>query len=156
MVSVLFVCMGNICRSPTAEGVFRHMVNEAGLGDAITVDSSGMGDWHVGNPPDKRSQEAARQRGIEIGDLRARQTVVVDFAHFDYIVGMDDTNMADLTALCPAGREDRLYRMLDFAEGITTLNVPDPYFGATGFDDVLDLVENASKGLLAHIRARGL
>lgn len=159
MVSVLFVCMGNICRSPTAEGVFRHLVNEAGLEGDITIDSSGMGGWHVGRPPDERSQEAARNRGIEIGDLRARQTVLVDFDRFDYILAMDDRNMADLMDLCPAGHEDRLYRMLDFADFSKTTpvrEVPDPYFGHAGFENVLDLVENASKGLLAHIVQRHL
>lgn len=156
MVNVLFVCMGNICRSPTAEGVFRHLVTEAGHADTINIDSSGMMGWHTGKAPDSRSQEAARQRGIELGDLRARQTNVSDFHRFDYIIGMDNENMSDLRALCPEGREDRLYMMLDFAEDISIREVPDPYYGATGFDDVLDMVENASRGLLDHIVSRHL
>lgn len=156
MVNVLFVCMGNICRSPTAEGVFRHMVAEADHGDAITIDSSGMAGWHAGKAPDSRSQAAARRRGIEIGDLRARQTNASDFHRFDYILGMDDENMADLAAICPAGREGRMHRMLDFAKDTSVREVPDPYYGATGFDDVLDLIENASQGLLAHIVTRDL
>ena len=156
VVNVLFVCMGNICRSPTAEGVFRHLVAEAGHSDTIAIDSSGMADWHAGKAPDSRSQAAARQRGIEIGDLRARQTQASDFHRFDYVIGMDDENMADLAAICPAGREDRMHRMLDFATDISVTEVPDPYYGASGFDDVLDLIENASRGLLARIIARDL
>ena len=156
MVNVLFVCMGNICRSPTAEGVFRDMVARAGYGHAITIDSSGMAGWHAGKAPDSRSQAAARQRGIEIGDLCARQTNVSDFHRFDYVIGMDDENMADLRSLCPAGCEDRLHRMLDFADDLSVSEVPDPYYGATGFDDVLDLIENASQGLLNHIVAKHL
>ncbi len=156
MVNVLFVCMGNICRSPTAEGVFRGMVEKAGHGDAITADSSGMADWHRGNPPDSRSQTAARRRGIEIGDLRARQTQLSDFHRFDYVIGMDNDNMSDLRRLCPAGCEDRVHMMLDFAEDLSVTEVPDPYYGATGFEDVLDLIENASRGLLRHIMAQDL
>ena len=156
MVNVLFVCMGNICRSPTAEGVFRDLVARAGLDDVISTDSSGMANWHAGKDPDRRSQATARQRGIEIGDLRARQTNVSDFHRFDYILAMDDQNMTDLRAICPAGREDRLHMMLDFADGLPVREVPDPYYGATGFDDVLDLIENASQGLLTHIVEQNL
>lgn len=151
MVNVLFVCLGNICRSPTAEGVFRHLATEAGRGDVIATDSSGMGGWHIGKPPDERSQAAARRRGIEIGDLRARQTQAHDFHKFDYIIAMDRENMSDLTAMCPPGHEHRLHMMLDFADGLTETEVPDPYFGTDGFDYVLDMIENASRGLLAHI-----
>lgn len=154
MASVLFVCLGNICRSPTAEGVFRHLVAEAGLSQSIRTDSSGMGSWHVGNPPDERAQAAARRRGIEIGDLRARQTRPADFNTFDYIIAMDCQNMADLQALCPPGYGDRLHMMLDFATDISEAEVPDPYFDDSGFDTVLDLIENASHGLLEHIKAK--
>lgn len=156
MVNVLFVCLGNICRSPTAEGVFRHLVAEAGHGGIIRTDSSGMGGWHVGNPPDDRAQAAACRRGIEIGDLRARQTHVSDFEKFDYIIGMDRENMSDLKAMCPPGREDRLHMMLDFGDGVAETEVPDPYFGTRGFDDVLDMIENASTGLLDHIARKHL
>lgn len=156
MVNVLFVCLGNICRSPTAEGVFRHLVAEAGLDDRVTTDSSGMAAWHIGKSPDKRSQAAARRRGVEIGDLRARQTAAQDFQAFDYIIGMDSENMSDLRDLCPPGREDRLHMMLDFASGLDLTEVPDPYYGDDGFDHVLDLIENASRGLLDHITARHL
>ena len=156
LVNVLFVCLGNICRSPTAEGVFRHLVAEAGYSDKIRTDSSGMAGWHTGNPPDERSQAAARRRGIEIGDLRARQTTAGDFEVYDYILAMDRQNMADLIDLCPPGREDRLHMMLDFANSPDTAEVPDPYYGDSGFDLVLDLVENASRGLLDHIRAKHL
>jgi len=132
------------------------MVAEAGHDDAITIESSGMADWHTGKAPDSRSRVAARLRGIEIGGLRARQTNASDFHRFDYILGMDDENMADLAAICPAGREGRVHMMLDFADGIAGREVPDPYYGATGFDDVLDLIKNASQGLLRHIIERDL
>jgi protein-tyrosine phosphatase len=132
------------------------MVAEAGHGEAITIESSGMADWHTGKAPDSRAQAAARLRGIEISGLRAHQINVSDFHRFDYILGMDDENMADLAALCPAGREGRVHMMLDFADGIAVREVPDPYSGATGFDDVLDLIENASQGLLRHIIERDL
>ncbi len=156
MVNVLFVCLGNICRSPTAEGVFRNLVRNAGYGDRITADSSGMMDWHRGKPPDSRSQAAALRRGIDLSGLRARQTQPGDFQRFDYILAMDSGNMMDLRTLCPTGFEDRLHMMLDFAESVPEREVPDPYYGDDGFDHVLDLVENASRGLLNHIIERDL
>jgi protein-tyrosine phosphatase len=147
-VSVLFVCLGNICRSPTAEGVFRRRVEQAGLADRVFVDSAGTGDWHVGNPPDARAQEAARRRGIDLSPLRARLVTEADLDAFDLVLAMDGSNLGALEAMRPG----RAVRMLVFAPQAGTLDVPDPYFGgAGGFDHVLDLIEAASDGLLERV-----
>jgi protein-tyrosine phosphatase len=152
LVNVLFVCLGNICRSPTAEGVFRHRVRERGLEDVITTDSAGTSGWHIGEEPDRRAQSAAAQRGIDLSDLRGRQTKPGDFDAFDYVLAMDRRNHAALEALAPPGRENRLHMFLDFAPGLGKTEVPDPYYGGDrGFEDVLDMIEAASDGLLAHI-----
>jgi low molecular weight protein-tyrosine phosphatase len=152
---VLFVCLGNICRSPTAHGVFQHLVAEAGLQDRIRVDSAGTQDYHPGKPPDVRSVRAARRRGYDLSLLRARQVCERDFADFDYVLAMDPENHADLLAVCPAGREDRVRMFLSFAGDLGVDSVPDPYYGSgeEGFEHVLDLVETASAGLLEHLRA---
>lgn len=153
MVKVLFVCLGNICRSPTAEGVFRALVAEEGLSGDIQTDSAGTGSWHVGASPDKRAQQAALKRGIDLSDLRARQARPKDFVTFDYVLAMDRSNYADLSNLCPPGYEDRLHMFLTFAENTQVEEVPDPYYGAAdGFGYVLDLCMAASRGLLAEIR----
>jgi protein-tyrosine phosphatase len=142
-VRILFVCMGNICRSPTAEGVMRHLVKERGLEDEIEVQSAGTGGWHAGNPPDARATATARARGITL-DGAARQVTRSDFEDFDLLVAMDRDNLADLRAIAPPGTEHKL-RML-IADG---RDVPDPYYGgARGFEDVLDLVETACEQLL--------
>jgi len=152
MANVLFVCMGNICRSPTAEGVFRHKVKQANLEEKISIDSAGTHAYHVGNSPDPRAQEAARKRDIDLSQQRARRINVEDFTKFDYIIAMDESNRQDLLAICPAGYEDRIYLFLDFAECDET-EVPDPYYGqGRGFEIVLNLVEQAAAGLLDHIR----
>lgn len=157
MVNVLFVCLGNICRSPAAEGVFRALVAREGLDGKIVCDSAGTGSWHIGEPPDKRMRAAARRRGVDLDALRGRQVTVADFERFDYVLAMDDDNLANLQALCPPGRAGRLARFLDFAPEAGRSDVPDPYYGGeAGFERVLDLVEMASKGLLADIRARHL
>jgi protein-tyrosine phosphatase len=157
MLEVLFVCSGNICRSPTAEGVFGALLDEHGLTRDIGVDSAGLGAWHVGEAPDRRAQAAARQRGIELGGQRARQARAEDFRRFDYVIAMDESNRDGLARLCPAGAEGRIHLFLDFAPGSGRREVPDPYYGAgDGFDTVLDLIEAASRGLLAHIRAHDL
>jgi protein-tyrosine phosphatase len=157
MVRVLFVCLGNICRSPTAEGVFRHLVTREGLTDRIQIDSAGTAAYHVGNPPDPRSQEAARRRGVDLSMLRARQAVRDDFHAFDYVLAMDRENLDDLRRICPPGHESRLKLFLDFAPQAGRRDVPDPYYGGgQGFETVLDLVEAASHGLLAHIRENHL
>ena len=157
MVKVVFVCLGNICRSPTAEGVFRALVERAGLDGRITVDSAGTGGYHVGQPPDPRARAAARRRGIEIGRARARQATAADFRAFDYVLAMDRDNHAHLARLCPPGEERRLGLFLDYAPEFGRDDVPDPYYGGGGgFEEVLDLIEAASRGLLDHIRRHDL
>ncbi len=153
-VKVLFVCLGNICRSPSAEGVFRKVVRQAGLDDRITIDSCGTGDWHVGKSPDSRSVAAARKRGIDIDDLRARQFRSEDLDQFDYILVMDRQNLADVRDIWRqnGGTEPELF--LRFGKSGYD-EVPDPYYGGNhGFEHVLDLINDASEGLLSHIRGQ--
>lgn len=151
---VLFVCMGNICRSPTAESVFREHAQRAGLLDELLIESAGVGDWHVGEPPDKRAIVHARRRGYDLAALRARQVTREDFARFDFILAMDQRNLRDLQALRPADYKGYLGLFLDFAPHLGVREVPDPYYGGSdGFETVLELAERASEGLLAHIRA---
>ncbi len=157
MVRVLFVCLGNICRSPLAEGVFRDMVTRAGLIEKIQIDSAGTHAYHVGDPPDPRALEAALRRGIDIGTLQGRKAARRDFEVFDYILAMDRENHANLLAICPHGLEHKLRLFLEFAPDRPEQEVPDPYYGgANGFERVLDMVEEASRGLLDDIRARYL
>ena len=152
MVKVLFVCMGNICRSPTAEGVFRHMVEQSDAEDEISIDSAGTHAYHVGNPPDGRAQDAALKRDIDLSNQRARRVSRDDFEEFDYVIAMDESNRSDLLSICPDGYEDRIHLFLDFS-GADESEVPDPYYGqGRGFEIVLNLVEDASDGLLIHIR----
>jgi protein-tyrosine phosphatase len=152
-VKVLFVCMGNICRSPTAEGVFRHAVNQAGLADKIFIDSAGTHAYHVGNPPDSRAMAAATKRDIDLSHQRARQVEATDFEDFDYVLAMDHSNYSDLQHICPDQHEDSLSLFLDFANNSNEQEVPDPYYGGgQGFEHVLDLVEDATNGLLARIK----
>ena len=154
-ISVLFICMGNICRSPTAQGVFRALVQSEGLSDRIDTDSAGTIAYHVGEPPDRRARETAEKRGIDLHDLRARRVVAEDFEQFDYLLAMDHDNYRDLMEICPPGREDRLHLFLDFAPQRVEKEVPDPYYGGVaGFDRVFDMVEDASRGLLDHILKR--
>lgn len=150
-VHVLFVCLGNICRSPSAEGVFRAFVEEAGLSHVIQTDSAGTSNWHVGQPPDGRATETAHDRGIDITDLRGRQAVRSDFDRFDYVLAMDDQNLADLALLAGTSRQDRLHLFLDFAPKLEEREVPDPYYHG-GFPYVLGLIETASQGLLDEIK----
>lgn len=155
MVRVLFVCLGNICRSPTAEGVFRHVVERAGLLDQIEIDSAGTHAYHIGDPPDARSQEAARRRGIELGGLRGRKATPEDIERFDYILAMDEENLSNLRAICPAGLDEKIRLFLEFAPNRPEREVPDPYFGGeSGFERVLDMIDEASHGLLKHLRQR--
>lgn len=152
-VGVLFVCLGNICRSPTAEGVFRAVVAREGLADRVRIDSCGTGDWHVGNPPDERARQAAAGRGIDIGHQRARQFRASDLEAFDYILTMDRQNLADIRDIWhqQGGTEPQLF--LDVLPEHPTDEVPDPYYGGdAGFDTVLDLIEEASEALLVEIR----
>lgn len=156
-VKVLFVCLGNICRSPTAHGVFESMVREAGLGSLIEVDSSGTGDWHVGRPPDERAVAEAKGRGYDLSHLRARQVSAEDFHAFDLIIAMDHSNLADLKAMEPADAKAEVRLFLEFASNADTDEVPDPYYGDKGgFARVFELVESASNGLLVHIQERYL
>lgn len=149
---LLFVCLGNICRSPIAEGVFAHIAAEAGLGHAFVVDSAGTGAWHVGNPPDPRARAAAAARGIGISHLRARQVTREDFSDFDLILAMDRDNLETLRRLAKGNPGDRAKLFLDFAPAAGLREVPDPYYGGPqGFEEVLDLIEAASRGLLAHL-----
>lgn len=156
-VRVLFVCTGNICRSPTAEGLFRHLVEAEGLADVIEIDSAGTGGWHVGEPPDKRSQAAALRRGIDLSGQRARQVAADDFAVFDYVMALDRGHFQALSRLAPEAHKDRLHLFLHHAPALGLDDVPDPYYGgAHGFEHVLDLVEAGCRGLLDHIRRHDL
>lgn len=153
MVKVLFVCMGNICRSPTAEGVFRQLVTQAGLSDLIHIDSAGTHAYHVGEPPDHRAQAAALGRNIDLSSQRARKVHIGDFEQFDYVLAMDSSNYAELRHISDHNQQHKLRLFLDFAVNPGTREVPDPYYGGDqGFEHVLDLVEAASQGLLADIR----
>jgi protein-tyrosine phosphatase len=154
-ISVLFVCMGNICRSPTAQSVFGALVKEAGLADMIEIDSAGTHAYHVGKAPDARAQETARRRGLSLDGLRARAATEEDLACFDYVVVMDQDNFQDLLAICPPEHERKVHMLMDFAPELRVREVPDPYYGAErGFEQVFDLVEAAAAGLLRHIRTR--
>ena len=147
--SILFVCMGNICRSPTAHGVFRHKVKEQGLGHVIHVDSAGTHNYHPGSPPDDRSQEHAAKRGYQLADLRARQIAAADFDRHDLILVMDWDNLALVQDICPSGAQKKVRRLAEFCLTSDSPVIPDPYYGgADGFDQVLDLVEDAAEGLV--------
>lgn len=150
---ILFVCMGNICRSPTAEGVFRNTARQHAPDLAIRVDSAGTHAYHVGEPPDHRARQAAARRGIDLSGQRARKVTLADFPAFDLVLAMDEDNLGVLSAICPPEYRSRIRLFMDFAPGTSARNVPDPYYGgSTGFEHVLDLVEEASLGLLAHIQ----
>jgi len=153
MVRVCFVCLGNICRSPTAEGVMRHLVAREGLSDRIEVDSAGTIAYHAGEPPDARSRAAARGRGIELNG-RSRRFRDADWERFDYVIAMDHENHRDLSRMAPNGARHKLSLLLRFDPGSPDdAPVPDPYYGSgDGFERVLDLCEAGCRGLLAHIR----
>jgi len=149
--------MGNICRSPTAEAVFRHYVESAGLSEHILIDSAGTHDYHIGDPPDARAERAARQRGYDMGDMRGRQVEAEDFRRFDYVLAMDQANLANLQRIAPGDSEAKARLFLEYARHHAEREVPDPYFGgADGFERVLDMVEDAAEGLLQHIRKQHL
>jgi len=149
--------MGNICRSPTAHGVFESMVKKAGHVADIETDSAGTHAYHVGEGPDRRSQQCAKGRGFDLSYIRARRVEVSDFDYFDYVLAMDADNLAILESMCPTQHQDKVSLFLDFAEDRPENEVPDPYYGGPhGFDHVFDLVEAASSGLLSHIKSKHL
>jgi protein-tyrosine phosphatase len=151
--NVLFVCLGNICRSPTAEGVFRHLLRQEAPELQVEVDSAGTADYHLGEPPDLRSQRAAMRRGIDLGGLRARQVTPGDFARFDLILAMDRANLLELEAMRPKNSRARVRLFLEYAPELGRLEVPDPYYrDASGFEEVLDFSAAASRGLLADLQ----
>ena len=155
LVHVLFVCMGNICRSPLAQGVFENVARREGLEDQIFVDSAGTGNWHVGSPPDERAMKSARSRGLDISAQRACQISRDDCENFDYILTMDQENYYMVSSLCRGSAV--VSPFLDFAADSPEREVPDPYYGGPeGFEHVMDLVEEASEGLLEDIRERHL
>lgn len=150
--SVLFVCMGNICRSPTAEGVFRHHVSEQGLADKIEIDSAGTHAYHVGEPPDRRATAAAKRRGISLAGIAARRVSEDDFERFDLILAMDEDNHQRLLDEAPAEHREKVRLFLSYSS-LGEHEVPDPYYGgAAGFERVLDLIEDASRGLLDSVQ----
>ncbi|MFT5085537.1 MAG: protein-tyrosine phosphatase [Lentisphaeria bacterium] len=150
---VLFVCLGNICRSPTAHGVFEHMVSQEGLSHVINTDSAGTAHWHEGKAPDSRTVAAAKRRGYDLSHLRGRQCKAEDFAGFDYILAMDNHNLSELEQLSPLQYPGHLGLFLEFATQAQVREVPDPYYGGSdGFNYVVDLVEDACRGLLGYIR----
>lgn len=151
-VKVLFVCLGNICRSPTAHGVFQSLVDAEGLGEIIFVDSAGLHSFHVGSPPDLRSQAAARGHGVELSHLRARQFVSNDFLDFDFLLAMDESNYSGMQRLQPDNARGQLSMMLEYSSKHDATEIPDPYYGDDGFELVYDMVADACTGLLKIIR----
>jgi protein-tyrosine phosphatase len=155
-IKVLFVCMGNICRSPTAEGVFTKLLKEQNLDEYFVIDSAGTHAYHVGEAPDLRAQHAALEREIQLNHLRARKVVMGDFEDFDFLLAMDDDNYVALMDACPDEYKDKISYFLDYAPHLDTREVPDPYYGGKyGFERVLDLAEEASAGFLSILRKTG-
>lgn len=155
-IKVLFVCMGNICRSPTAEGVFNQLLESRQLGKFFEVDSAGTHAYHIGDAPDLRSQKAARDRGVELKHLRARKVVYDDFEVFDHILAMDNENYQILADACPDQHKHKLSLFLEFAPQLNQREVPDPYYGGSqGFERVLDMVEAAAEGFLHTLQQQG-
>ena len=151
--AILFVCMGNICRSPTADGVLRAKLQQVNLQHQVEVDSAGTHNFHPGSPPDERSQAHAARRGYDLSALRARQILDADFEHFDLILAMDWDNLALLQDLCPPHHQNKVRRLTEFCQQLDSPVVPDPYYGGdAGFEQVLDLVEDACNGLLVHVQ----
>ncbi|WP_284381358.1 low molecular weight protein-tyrosine-phosphatase [Litoribrevibacter albus] len=153
-LSVLFICLGNICRSPTADGVFRKLVADARIDHKVVVDSAGTAAWHIGKSPDSRSQSFALRRGYDLSGLRARQVNEVDFDTFDLLLAMDSENYSNLMQLCPKGSEHKVKKLLSFSSIAPDEDVPDPYYGGDkGFEQVLDLVEDACDQLLKYVKS---
>jgi protein-tyrosine phosphatase len=155
-IKVLFVCMGNICRSPTAEGVFTKLIQDRNLTRRFTIDSAGTHAYHVGDAPDLRAQKAAQNRGVELKHLRARKFTRGDFEDFDHILAMDEDNYSILIGACPDQFKDKIRLFLDYAPDVDMREVPDPYYGGHyGFERVLDLVEAASEGFIKTLQETG-
>ena len=153
-ISVLMVCMGNICRSPMAEGILRREVMKAGLQDRVDIDSAGTHSYHIGSPPDPRAQAAISRRGVDISDLRGRQVADTDFEKFDYILAMDEDNLGILRRKAPSRAQEKIHLLLSFSGKFAHQPVPDPYYGgANGFEENLDMIEDAVAGLIDDIRA---
>ena len=151
-ISVVFVCMGNICRSPTAEGVFRHVVKKRNLQDQIKIDSAGTHAYHIGEPPDSRSQATAKSQGVDLSAQRARKVEADDFERFDYVIAMDRSNYENLKELASQNQQEKLHLFMDFTSEWDNTEVPDPYYGGSdGFKNVFDMVKSASEGLLGNI-----
>lgn len=154
-IKVLFICMGNICRSPTAEGVFAKLLKERNLEEYFVIDSAGTHAYHVGEPPDLRAQNAALLRDVKLTHLRARKVCMEDFEDFDFLLAMDDDNYSALMAACPEEHKDKIRYFLDYAPHLNTREVPDPYYGGKyGFERVLDLAEEASLGFLSMLQKK--
>lgn len=157
MIEVLFVCTGNICRSPTAEGVFRGLAARAGIGERVGADSAGIIAYHAGEPPDERARAAAARRGYDLAGQTARQIARRDFDSFDYVIALDRGHHGQLLALKPTDAPARLRLLLEYAPALGTLDVPDPYYGgAADFERAMDMIEAAAAGLLEAIRAKYL
>lgn len=157
MIKVLFVCMGNICRSPTAHGVFETLVEQQGLRDQIEIDSAGTHAYHVGEPPDRRAQKTALRRGFDLSTQRARRVQPSDFEYYDFVLSMDNDNQANLIAICPARYRHKVELFLAYTSHFDESEVPDPYYGGVkGFERVLDLIESAASGLLDEIKRQHL
>jgi len=155
MTKVLFICTGNICRSPSAEGVFRHLLDEAGLADQVWVDSAGTHNFHAGEAPDARAQAAARKRGYEVPARVARQVRAQDFSEFDLILAMDWENLSALQQMCPKIYRHKLMLLMRFANEFEEATVPDPYYGGVeGFNKALDYIEDACQGVMELVRKR--
>ena len=155
-VKVLFVCMGNICRSPSAEGVFNKLIHEQQLQNSFAIDSAGTHAYHIGEAPDLRSQRAAKDREVDLSTLRARKVIMGDFEDYDYLLAMDQDNHAIMIEACPEEHQHKIRLFLEYAPHLNTTEVPDPYYGGVyGFERVLDLIEEASTGFLEQLRKSG-
>lgn len=155
-IKVLFVCMGNICRSPTAEGVFSSLISSEKIADRFSIDSAGTHAYHVGDAPDLRAQKAAKDRDVDLSSIRARKVIVGDYEDFDYLLVMDQDNYQILMEFCPEQYQHKVKYFLEFAPQLNTLEVPDPYYGGKyGFERVLDMVEDASVGFLNSLKQSG-
>jgi protein-tyrosine phosphatase len=154
---ILFVCLGNICRSPIAEGVFKNLARQRGLANELSVASAGLGSWHIGHPPDKRAQNAMQLRGIDISGLRARRVAPEDFDRFDMILAMDRSNRDALLKMAPSEHRHKVALFMDYAPNLCIHEIPDPFFGELdGFDYAYQLIEAASRGLLVKLMARAV